>query len=89
MSAKTLHQIQKESLDVLVENFSPDDAIRFLQIYETGSGEEFYFIIGQAVPASKDMHLDHEDLVVMRSSTGFFVIPIHIAQNRSEFFPVD
>jgi hypothetical protein len=39
MSAKTLHQIQQEGLDVLVEKLGPDDAIRFLQIYETGSGD--------------------------------------------------
>jgi hypothetical protein len=39
MSAKTLHQIQQEGLDVLVEKLGPDDTIRFLQIYETGSGD--------------------------------------------------
>ena len=39
MSAKPLHQIQQEGLDVLVEKLGPDDAIRFLQIYETGSGD--------------------------------------------------
>jgi len=39
LSAKTLHQVQQEGLDVLVENPGPDDAIRFLQIYETGSGD--------------------------------------------------
>ncbi|WP_048068204.1 hypothetical protein [Methanoregula boonei] len=39
MSARTLHQIQQEGLDVLVEKLGPDDAIRFLQIYETGSGD--------------------------------------------------
>jgi len=39
MSAKTLHQIQQEGLDVLVEKLGPDDAIRFLPIYETGSGD--------------------------------------------------
>jgi hypothetical protein len=39
MSAKTLHQIQQVGLDVLVEKLDPDDAIRFLQIYETGSGD--------------------------------------------------
>ena len=39
MSTKTLHQIQQEGLDVLVEKLGPDDAIRFLQIYETGSGD--------------------------------------------------
>ncbi|MEN6443075.1 MAG: hypothetical protein ABFC71_04905 [Methanoregula sp.] len=39
MSARTLHQIQQEGLDVLVEKLGPDDAIRFLQIYETGRGD--------------------------------------------------
>jgi len=39
MSAKTLHQVLQEGLDVLVEKLGPDDAIRFLQIYETGSGD--------------------------------------------------
>ena len=39
MSARTLHQIQQEGLDVLVEKLGPDDAIRFLQIYEPGSGD--------------------------------------------------
>lgn len=39
MSAKTLQQIQREGLDVLVERLGPDDAIRFLQIYEPGSGD--------------------------------------------------
>ncbi|MGB7993929.1 hypothetical protein [Methanoregula sp.] len=39
MSARTLHQIQQEGLDVLVEKLGPDDAIRFLHIYETGSGD--------------------------------------------------
>lgn len=39
MSAKPLHQVQQEGLDVLVEKLGPDDAIRFLQIYETGSGD--------------------------------------------------
>lgn len=39
MSAKTLHQIQQEGLNVLVEKLGPDDAIRFLNIYETGSGD--------------------------------------------------
>ena len=38
MCIKTLHQIQQEGLDVLVEKLGPDDAIRFLQIYEPGSG---------------------------------------------------
>lgn len=39
MSAKTLHPIQQEGLDVLVEKLGLDDAIRVLQIYETGSGD--------------------------------------------------
>ncbi len=39
MTARTLHQIQKEGLEVLVEKLGPDDAIRFLQIYEPGSGD--------------------------------------------------
>jgi len=39
MSEKTLHQIKQDGLDVLVEKLGPDDAIRFLQIYETGSGD--------------------------------------------------
>ena len=39
MSTKPLHQVQQEGLDVLVEKLGPDDAIRFLQIYETGSGD--------------------------------------------------
>ena len=39
MSAKILHQVQQEGLDVLVEKLGPDDAIRFLQIYETGNGD--------------------------------------------------
>ncbi|MDD1687268.1 hypothetical protein [Methanoregula sp.] len=39
MSARTLHQIQQEGLDVLVEKLGPDDAIRFLHIYEPGSGD--------------------------------------------------
>jgi len=30
MKFKTLHQIQQEGLDVLVEKLGPDDAIRFL-----------------------------------------------------------
>jgi hypothetical protein len=36
---RTLHQIQQEGLEVLVEKLGPDDAIRFLQIYEAGSGD--------------------------------------------------
>jgi hypothetical protein len=39
MSTRTLHQIQQEGLEVLVEKLGPDDAIRFLQISETGSGD--------------------------------------------------
>ena len=39
MSGKTLHQVQQEGLEVLMENLGPDDAIRVLQIYESGSGD--------------------------------------------------
>jgi len=39
MSVKTLHQIQQEGLDILVEKPGPDDTIRVLQIYEQGSGD--------------------------------------------------
>ena len=39
MSVKTLHQIQQEGLDAMVEKLGPDDAIRFLLIYEPGSGD--------------------------------------------------
>jgi len=39
MSTRTLRQIQQEGREVLVEKLGPDDAIRFLQIYETGSGD--------------------------------------------------
>ena len=38
-SARTLHQIQQEGLDVLFEKLGPDDAIRFLQVYEPVSGD--------------------------------------------------
>lgn len=39
MSIKTLHQIQQEGLEVLVDKLGPDDAIRFLHIYEQGNGD--------------------------------------------------
>ena len=39
MSVKTLHQIQQEGPDLLVDKPGPADAIRFLRIYETGSGD--------------------------------------------------
>lgn len=38
MSGKTLLQIQQEGLEVLVDKLGPADAIRFLQIYDMGSG---------------------------------------------------
>lgn len=38
MSVKTLHQIQQEGLEVLVDKLGMADAIRFLQIYDMGSG---------------------------------------------------
>ena len=39
MSGKTLLQIQQEGLEVLVDKLGPADAIRFLQIYDMGSGD--------------------------------------------------
>lgn len=39
MSVKPLHQIQQEGLDVLVDTLGMADAIRFLQIYDMGSGD--------------------------------------------------
>ena len=39
MTTKTLHQIQQEGLEVLIEKPGPADAIRFLRIYDTGSGD--------------------------------------------------
>ncbi len=39
MTVKTLHQIQQEGLEVLVDKLGPADAIRFLQIYDAGSGD--------------------------------------------------
>jgi hypothetical protein len=39
MTVKTLHQVQQEGLEVLVERLGPADAIRFLQIYDMGSGD--------------------------------------------------
>ncbi|MDD1694924.1 MAG: hypothetical protein LUQ71_09390 [Methanoregula sp.] len=39
MSIRTLDQIQREGLEVLVKKLGPDDAIRFLQIYENGRGD--------------------------------------------------
>jgi len=39
MSVKTLHQVQQEGFDVLVDKLGPADAIRFLQIYDMGNGD--------------------------------------------------
>ena len=39
MNVKTLHQVQQEGFDVLVDKLGPTDAIRFLQIYDMGSGD--------------------------------------------------
>jgi hypothetical protein len=39
MSGKTLLQIQQEGLEILVDTLGPADAIRFLQIYDKGSGD--------------------------------------------------
>lgn len=37
MRVKTLHQIQQEGLEILVDKLGMADAIRFLQIYDMGS----------------------------------------------------
>jgi hypothetical protein len=39
MNVKTLHQVQQEGFDILVDKLGPTDAIRFLQIYDMGSGD--------------------------------------------------
>ena len=39
MNVKTLYQVQQEGFDVLVDKLGPTDAIRFLQIYDMGSGD--------------------------------------------------
>ena len=39
MSIKKLCQIEQEGLNVLFGKPGPDDAIRFLQIYEQGTGD--------------------------------------------------
>jgi hypothetical protein len=39
MEAKTLNEIQKQGIDALVKELGPVDAIRFLQIYDQGSGD--------------------------------------------------
>ena len=39
MSTRTLNQIQQEGLEVLVEKLGTEDALRFLRICESGSGD--------------------------------------------------
>lgn len=39
MEAKTLNEIHKQGIDALVKVLGPVDAIRFLQIYDPGSGD--------------------------------------------------
>ena len=39
MTTKTLHQIQQEGFEILVEKLGPADAIRFIQNYDNGSGD--------------------------------------------------
>jgi hypothetical protein len=39
MEAKTLNEIQKQGIDALVKELGAVDAIRFLQIYDQGSGD--------------------------------------------------
>jgi len=39
MEAKTLNEIRIRGFEVLVKNLGPADAIRFIQSYETGTGD--------------------------------------------------
>ena len=39
MKMKTLQEIHTKGMAALLNALGPDDAIRFLQIYETGSGD--------------------------------------------------
>ncbi|MDD1682250.1 MAG: hypothetical protein LUO98_00315 [Methanoregula sp.] len=39
MEAKTLNEIHKQGIDALVKELGPVDAVRFLQIYDAGSGD--------------------------------------------------
>ena len=39
MEAKTLNEIHKQSIDALFKELGPVDAVRFLPIYDQGSGD--------------------------------------------------
>jgi hypothetical protein len=39
MKVKTLHEIHKQGIDALTKELGPVDAVRFLQIYDSGSGD--------------------------------------------------
>jgi hypothetical protein len=39
MEAKTLNEIHKQGIDALTKEPGPVDAVRFLQIYDVGSGD--------------------------------------------------
>jgi len=39
MEAKTLNEIHKQGIDALAKELGPVDAVRFLQIYDSGSGD--------------------------------------------------
>ena len=39
MEVKTLNKIHKQGIDALVKVSGPVDAVRFLQIYDQGSGD--------------------------------------------------
>ena len=39
MQTKTLNEIHKQGIDALVQILGPVDAVRFLQIYDTGAGD--------------------------------------------------
>jgi hypothetical protein len=39
MEAKTLNEIHKQGIDALLKVLGPADTVRFLQIYDPGSGD--------------------------------------------------
>jgi hypothetical protein len=39
MKMKTLHEVHTKGMDALLKALGPVDTIRFLRIYETGSGD--------------------------------------------------
>jgi hypothetical protein len=41
------------------------------------------------VPPGKDVHLDHQDLVMVWPASDLLIVTVHVAYDRPEFFPVD